>query len=562
MDEELFPSSGGEGQYQRRLPLYLLLDTLLSMRQNQAIDGLRQGMEAMVESLRAIPEARNGVHIKVIEFSDHVNATALTPLLDFTPPSLEANGSATYLGMALRRLDEDARFGHDLIENSSEHKGDFAPIVLLLTDGQPNDPDGRFEAAAATIKERVRRKEMNVVAVALGADASPAALAQITDTILPMRENTLAQMESLFQWVTASVAQRSISASHHVGPGDPPPTAMEPPPPGIVLWNGGAGVLDDLVRGNAPAGGQQVDQQVGAGSDGDRVPSDTRPMGHVMFTNYCPREVAEHVWEPLLVYIALDTPEAAAQVDESASERLGSRKGMFRAPHAPSLTSLCRGVQLTILPRLHGFRVNPPFMNVEWVEDTQCHEFRIQADGTPPGQSVNGSILFLEGPILRGELPLSVFVDNHRKHRDSRDRFGARLARGYRNTFPSYSRKDEWIVRAFESMAEASGDRFLRDIRALRAGQEWRPAVLELINQADVFQLFWSKASAVSPEVEHEWRHALTLLATKPNFIRPVYWGKLYHPPAVLRDIDFGYVDIEALGMTRTSWINSILRRT
>jgi uncharacterized protein YegL len=218
------------------MPLYLLLDTSISMRHNDAISGMRQGVNAMVQQLRTIPEARGTVNIKVITFDQQVNATPLTPLLQFTPPPLEANGQATYLGMALRRLDEDARFGHDLIENSEARKGDLQPIVMVLTDGQPNDPEGRYEAAAAAIKERTRRRQMNVIAVACGTEAPPAVLKQITNVVLVMQEMNSARMQSLFQWLSQSVASRSISASHHVGPGDPPPTQLEPPPPGIVLW--------------------------------------------------------------------------------------------------------------------------------------------------------------------------------------------------------------------------------------------------------------------------------------------------------------------------------------
>jgi cytidyltransferase-like protein len=45
---------------------------------------------------------------------------------------------------------------------------------------------------------------------------------------------------------------------------------------------------------------------------------------------------------------------------------------------------------------------------------------------------------------------------------------------------------------------------------------------LELINGADVFQLFWSSNSMWSHYVRQEWERALTL--ARPNFIRPTYW--------------------------------------
>ena len=46
----------------------------------------------------------------------------------------------------------------------------------------------------------------------------------------------------------------------------------------------------------------------------------------------------------------------------------------------------------------------------------------------------------------------------------------------------------------------------------------WDPALLDLIERADVFQLFWSTNAAESIYVRREWEHALKERARRPDF--------------------------------------------
>jgi hypothetical protein len=66
------------------------------------------------------------------------------------------------------------------------------------------------------------------------------------------------------------------------------------------------------------------------------------------------------------------------------------------------------------------------------------------------------------------------------------------------------------------------GDRYLRDVHDLRAGERWSERLEGLIREADVFQLFWSWNAMRSDYVEQEWRYALGL--RRPHFVRPTYW--------------------------------------
>ncbi len=66
------------------------------------------------------------------------------------------------------------------------------------------------------------------------------------------------------------------------------------------------------------------------------------------------------------------------------------------------------------------------------------------------------------------------------------------------------------------------GDKYLRDVTELRAGQDWQRWMRDAIKDADVFQLFWSHNAMRSAYVQQEWEYALAL--ERANFVRPVYW--------------------------------------
>jgi hypothetical protein len=61
--------------------------------------------------------------------------------------------------------------------------------------------------------------------------------------------------------------------------------------------------------------------------------------------------------------------------------------------------------------------------------------------------------------------------------------------------------------------------------------------------------LFWSKRAAQSQFVAREWQHALKLLPSRPNFIRPVYWSNpLYPTPPELNGLHFQQLSLSHLG--------------
>lgn len=91
---------------------------------------------------------------------------------------------------------------------------------------------------------------------------------------------------------------------------------------------------------------------------------------------------------------------------------------------------------------------------------------------------------------------------------------------------------------------EALGIDYLRDVWALRSGDRWSERLREFIDQADVFQLFWSTNAMGSAYVRAEWEYALSTRGT--DFIRPVFWEEPFPedegaglPPADLRKVHF-----------------------
>lgn len=326
--------------------------------------------------------------------------------------------------------------------------------------------------------------------------------------------------------------------------GSPPsyssPPRQAPLPESRPTWPSERDAGERSTRGTFPG----VQREKNAPS-----PAHELPLEQATFTAYHPKEMHPRVWQPLLVYIALDTPAALAQVSAAANERLAGRREQFRAATAGEATGLRRGSKLTIVPEIPGFRANPPEMTVAWEEDAQQHEFRLRAETARAGQAANGRVNIYMGPILRGEIPVSIYVQPSGVIASLPDSYASVVARAYRKVFASYSHRDTSIVRSCETAAQTMGDRYLRDVTLLRSGEHWDERLLDAVTEADIFQLFWSEHAAKSPAVEKEWRRALSLVPIRGQFIRPVYWSREpYSLPPELAAIHFEKLDLARLG--------------
>jgi hypothetical protein len=264
----------------------------------------------------------------------------------------------------------------------------------------------------------------------------------------------------------------------------------------------------------------------------------------VQFSVYCPENVEIGGWYTLLTYAHV--PEATSDIQIQANQTLGREvaKQYFRTT-GDSTRSISDEAEITVVPELSGCRVNPRQASFLWLEDWHTAEFRFQPtvelEGSGP-HAAEGRIAFYVGPILVGEVMVSLQLLPPGKTTILAQQPRMMTVPGYEAVFVSYSHQDTGIVEELEKAYTVLGMQYLRDIKILRSGEKWNAALLEKIQEADVFQLCWSKAAKNSEYVTKEWHHALA--QGRPSFIRPVYWeNPMPDPPRELADIHFARLD-------------------
>ena len=306
-------------------------------------------------------------------------------------------------------------------------------------------------------------------------------------------------------------------------------------------------VFDHIVA--QPAANGRSDDTGAAALPAHGVAAEVAPVvdENVQFTVYRPRAIRPGLWYPMLAFAHLaerrpDAPPEEAdpieQVKALAQQQLGESASAYVSRLSDAGEAIPRQSELTFVPSMDGVEFNPPRRTFRWLEDVHQEDFRLHAAPTPSAVTARGRLTVFLGVVILADVELVIRIDELAprppapasiatpaatvEHAAASGELEPASATPYRRIFPSYSHRDRQIVEQVERFGSAIGDVYLQRLVALRSGEQEDARLRELIDEADVFQLFWSTNSMHSEQVRQEWEHALAL--DRPNFIRPTYW--------------------------------------
>ncbi|SUO94313.1 vWA domain-containing protein [Suttonella ornithocola] len=204
----------------RRLLTYLLIDTSGSM-QGEPIEAVNTGLGALLSALRQNPYALETVHLNITTFDSEIKEVLpLTPLENVQLPTIQCPRSgATLLGEALKHIVTSVKA--NLRPGTPEAKGDWAPMLIVLTDGKTTDLL-EYQEATAQIQALGFG---NIVACAAGPKADPSQLKALTDTVVSLDTMDARGFSAFFQWVSEAVGGKSTTIGAGANNDLPPPPA-------------------------------------------------------------------------------------------------------------------------------------------------------------------------------------------------------------------------------------------------------------------------------------------------------------------------------------------------
>lgn len=205
----------------RRLPVLLLLDTSTSMDNqlgphSSRIDVLNQAVEEMLKEFSAFCSKDLVITVGAIAYNSEVEMLKLNGETYFSPANhahwkvLQTAG-CTCMGAALQ-------IAKAAIEDKALIRGkDYRPLVILLTDGEPNDD---WEGAMEAFCKEGRSAVCDRLAIMLGDDANRGPLERFVSGTgnHVLHANDAQQLSRFFKLVTMSVGTRTLSKDPNQSP--------------------------------------------------------------------------------------------------------------------------------------------------------------------------------------------------------------------------------------------------------------------------------------------------------------------------------------------------------
>ncbi len=190
----------------RRLPVYLLLDTSGSMK-GEPIEAVKVGLASLISSLRQDPHALETVHLCLMTFDREVKKVVpLTSLDEFVLPEIMApEAGPTFTGLALKEVCSAVE--REVIKSTTDQKGDWRPLLFLMTDGGASD--------VQLFNEMIPRVKQTgfgaVVGCAAGPKAKPDELKKVCGHVVALDTMDGHSFQAFFKWVSTAVSTGNVS---------------------------------------------------------------------------------------------------------------------------------------------------------------------------------------------------------------------------------------------------------------------------------------------------------------------------------------------------------------
>lgn len=250
---------------------------------------------------------------------------------------------------------------------------------------------------------------------------------------------------------------------------------------------------------------------------------------NAQFSLFRPARIISNHWHQMLFFAYFDTSSSGSgekdcltEVVKQAEKILAEDFTGYVKLTQDSSSAIPHESEITVIANGEKLEFNPSQRSFQWLEDIHKEEFRFRSINANNGDTLRGSIRIFLGSIQIADIFFGIKVFNSGTENDNFQPVESSKANHYRKIFASYSHKDVSVLKQIEQHALALGDKYLRDINHLRSGEVWSERIKEMIEEADIFQLFWSTNSMRSSFVKKEYEYALSL--GKPNFVRPTYW--------------------------------------
>ncbi len=182
----------------RRLPVYMLIDCSGSMN-GDAIEAVYQGFKNLTSKLSNDPNTCDIVWFSIIAYDSVPRQLfPLCPIGNYRGISLDIGGSSN-LGRALRFLSDC--IAKEVRKQTKERKGDWKPLVFLMSDGKPSDD---WESVKKDIAAN-----MNLVACAVGADADIASMKKLTEMVVMLKDMTQETFDQFIDFLSSTMTTAS-----------------------------------------------------------------------------------------------------------------------------------------------------------------------------------------------------------------------------------------------------------------------------------------------------------------------------------------------------------------